>query len=229
MCGRYSVLTEKEIIEVRKILKEWLTLKVNRDSFEFYEKPPWDEVVPTGAAPVVIQDGDGASFENLRFGFRETWASSGVIFNARADALSDEKKMFSQHTNTGRCVVPAAEYYEWKYPRTEDGKKKRKEGVKHRIKDRDGNLLFFAGLYRNTPDGKEFVVITKRPTGEVAAIHDRMPVILRVDQLEDWLTGQIPVKDLQNMAFDAAVEACEVPEKPADGGKDEVEGQMRLF
>ena len=39
MCGRYTALTEDEVIEVREILKE-LSFRIVRDEFDEYNKEP---------------------------------------------------------------------------------------------------------------------------------------------------------------------------------------------
>ena len=203
MCGRYTVLTEDEIIEVRSIINE-VSLKIARDELTNLNEPePRQEVAPTNNAPVITSDGGELVFEHAKFGF-ERWDGKGVIINARAETAKD-KPMFKSHVSHGRCVVPASGYYEWK-PEASQRKK-----VKHLIKDQGGNLLFMAGLYRDGKDGREFVIITKDPVGEVAGIHDRMPVILKTDQLEPWLTGDLPIDDLTGLDYDCSVEPCEAP------------------
>ena len=193
MCGRYSVLTEDEIIEIRKILRDW-AMKIVKDDFEEYDKED-GEVFPTDHAPVITMGEDGVSFENLRWGFRK-WDGKGVIINARVETIQT-KSMFAQHLTAGRCVVPAGEYFEWE--------RVGKEKIKHFVKDREGNLLFMAGLYRDTKDGREFVIITKEAHGDILKIHDRMPVILRTDQIESWLNGTLAPDEIVSEAFNAEV------------------------
>ena len=203
MCGRYTVLTEDEIIEVRSIIKE-ISLKLARDELDGNEEiRGLPEIAPTNRSPVVTSNGSELSFEHARFGF-ERWDGKGVIINARSETVK-EKSMFKNHIQAGRCVVPASGYYEWK---AVDGQKKKD---KHLIKDKSGNLLFMAGLYHDGKDGREFVIITKDPVGAVVEIHDRMPVILRVNQLEPWLSGAMPIDDLASLDFECIGESCEPP------------------
>lgn len=204
MCGRYTVLTEDEIIETREILKK-LSLRIVRDEFEEYDEVP-GEVFPTKDAPIITENNGGIAFESGKWGFKK-WNSSGVIINARSETIRN-KSTFSKHLETGRCVVPAAEFFEWE--KLSKGKKK------HYAKDRDGNLLFMAGLFRDVKDEnsskgyiREFVIITKEATGEMAKIHDRMPVILRVEQIESWLTGEMTPEDIEKMEYDISVNPCE--------------------
>lgn len=221
MCGRYTVLTEDEIIEIREILKN-ISLHIVRDDFEEYDEASASnggtvEVFPTSNAPVITNNNDGIGFESVRWGFKK-WNSPGVIFNARSETIRN-KSTFSKHLETGRCVVPASEFFEWE--KHDRGKKK------YYAKDKDGNLLFMAGLYRDVIDEndssrivREFVILTKEATGEMSKIHDRMPVILRVEQIEPWLTGEMTPEDIEEMEFDVSVNPC-------DEGN--TEGQLSLF
>ena len=197
MCGRYTVLTEREIIEIREILQE-ISLRIAKDEFTDYVERP-GEIRPTDSAPVITSNRDGIFFESAKWGFKK-WSGSGVIINARSETVKSAG-MFKGLVNTGRCVVPAADFYEWQ--KLEKGKKK------HYAKDKAGNLLFMAGLYRDTDEGREFVIITKEAAGEMAAIHDRMPVILKVDQIEAWLNGVLSPDDLPAMDVFLSVVPCE--------------------
>ena len=215
MCGRYSVLTEDEVIEVRKIIND-ISLRLARDEFENYEEAQ-QETMPTDRAPIVTSNGDELAFELVQFGF-ENYTSKGVIINARAETVT-EKSTFKRHIQNGRCIVPASGYFEWKTP--VEGQKKK---IKHMIKDEQGSLLFMAGLWRDGKDGREFVIITNEPVGVIIDIHDRMPVILRIDQLEAWLSGAMPIKELASTEYDCSGVPCEEPEESAA----EI-GQIRLF
>jgi len=211
MCGRYSALTEEEIIEIREVIRE-VSLRIAADELGVGDVPDGaarrGEVFPTDVAPVIIGAGDAAvSFENLRWGFKK-WDGKGVIINARSETV-ETKGMFKHLLAVGRCVVPAGEYYEWKA----EGKKK----VKHFIKDAAGHILFMAGLYRDTPDGREFVILTKEAVGGAEKIHDRMPVLLRANQMEDWLGGTLPIDVVVEPDFNVMVVPC-VPDAPAADG-----------
>jgi putative SOS response-associated peptidase YedK len=213
MCGRYTVLTEDEIIEIREILQD-LSLRIVKDEFLEYDEKA-GEICPSDHAPVIIKNEEGISFESVKWGFKK-WNGSGVIINARFETIT-MKSTFSKCIEAGRCVVPAGEFFEWEKLASGihfAGKKK------HFIKDKNDNILFMAGLYHDTEDGREFVIITKKATGEMKNIHDRMPVILRVDQIESWLSGKLFPDDLEKLDFDLLVTPCE-----DDDGND----QLSLF
>ena len=197
MCGRYTVLTEDEIIEIREILKG-ISLRIVKDEFTDYNEQG-GEVYPTNSAPALVGTKRGIAFESVKWGFKK-WKGSGVIINARCETIR-LKSTFSKLIEAGRCVIPAGEFFEWE--KLEKGKRK------HFIKDENDNILFMAGLYRETEEGREFVILTKKATGEMKKIHDRMPVILRVDQLEKWLSGEMLPDDLEKLEYNVAIAPCE--------------------
>ena len=202
---------------MREIIKS-VSLRLARDDFENYEETCKQEVVPTEPSPVITSNGEELAFENAQFGF-EKWDGKGVIVNARAETVN-QKSMFKDYVNNGRCVVPVSGYYEWKQP--DEGQKKK---IKHHIKDRQGNLLFMAGLWRDGKDGREFIIITKNPVGDIVNIHNRMPVMLRTDQLEAWLNGTMPIEELSLLDYDCFGVPLEEPEKEEPEGNE----QMSLF
>lgn len=200
MCGRYTVLTDDEIIEVREIMQE-VSLCIVHENLDILDDAG-DAVYPTNRAPVITSPGNSNEviFESAVFGF-EKWDGKGIIINARSETVH-ETPMFKKHINTGRCVIPAAGYFEWQ----KNTKSKKK--IKHLIKDKDEKLLFMAGLWRTGKNSREFVIITKEPTRHIADIHDRMPVMLRINQLDDWLSGKMKIETLAKLAFECIGEPC---------------------
>jgi putative SOS response-associated peptidase YedK len=93
-----------------------------------------------------------------------------LLINARSETahvLDSFREAFARR----RCVIPADGFYEWK-----GGGETRQPFWLH---PPDGRLLLFAGLYDEGPDGEmRFTVLTTTANRVVAALHDRMPVIL---------------------------------------------------
>ena len=207
MCGRYTVLTEDEIIKIREILRD-ISLGLVRDEIGIRGEIDGNrkEVFPTNTAPVITRDKFGVNFENIKWGFKK-WQQEGVIINARAETLK-EKSIFAKHLFSGRCVVPAGQFFEWE--KLQKGKRK------YYAKDREGNLLFMAGLYRNVRDSesesgfsREFVIITKESVRDINRIHSRMPVLLRTDQIEPWLSGKLSPEDLVDSYYEIEISPAE--------------------
>jgi putative SOS response-associated peptidase YedK len=95
------------------------------------------------------------------------------LINIRAETAS---RKFASAFAHRRVVVPADGFYEWSG----------KQPVL--FKPRTGGIFVFAGLAEQLPDGREaFAVMTMAADGEIARIHDRMPVILARDAVQAWL------------------------------------------
>jgi len=162
--------------------------------------PSWN-VAPTDRVPIVIDsipktaddDVPVRRLESARWGLVPNWAkelqAGPPTFNARIETLS-EKRTFSAALAKRRAVVPATGYYEW---RTVDGVK-----TPFFIHLPGGQLFAFAGLYEwwrnpvaaeDSPDRwvLSTTIITRDATGELASIHDRMPVFLQPELVGEWL------------------------------------------
>ena len=114
MCGRYSVLTEEEIIEIREIFSDIFSPDANDKNVIIKGKKGVDEVRPTDHSTVIISQGKGmVSFQDMRWGFKHWDGKGKPIINARVETLAT-KSMFAPLLTAGRCVVPTGHYYEWK-------------------------------------------------------------------------------------------------------------------
>ena len=83
------------------------------------------------------------------------------------------------------CIIPAAYYYEWEHFKSPDGKVK--TGDKYAIQPTGCTVTWLCGLYRIEEGYPVFVILTKEPTIELGKIHDRMPMMLPKDKIEDWI------------------------------------------
>jgi len=105
-----------------------------------------------------------------------------TIVNARSETVFDK----SAYAGVGRAVIPAEGWYEW------TGTTGRKTA--HAIRPRGGGLLAFAAIHDvwTGPGGvqvPQVAPVTCAPSGDVVAIHDRMGVLLRPQDVPLWLTA----------------------------------------
>ena len=105
------------------------------------------------------------------------------MINARAESLT-EKPAFKDLVGTRRCIIPADGFYEWR----KEGRRKVPMWVHLKSKESFG----LAGLWDvwRKLDGKKvesFTIITTEPNDLIQPIHNRMPVILRPEDEEQWL------------------------------------------
>lgn len=128
--------------------------------------------------------------------------SQSQAINARSESVH-EKPTFRSAFKTHRCLVPASGYYEWA---TELGRYKTKQPVF--ISRDDNKLLAFAGIYDRwiSPEGEikdSVAIITRDAVGDLAKVHNRMPVFLPRDRWNAWMDSNLtevdPVRALMNI------------------------------
>jgi putative SOS response-associated peptidase YedK len=157
---------------------------------------PRFNVAPTQPVPVVVPADDGFELRRMRWGLVPHWARKDAkaafkMINAKAETLL-EKPAYRALVRSHRCLIPADGFYEWRV--CEDG---RKQPVRFTLAD--GSLFGFAGLCTGWLDEtgwahESCVVVTTRPNDLVAAVHDRMPVILRRQLETEWLDPTVSVE-----------------------------------
>ena len=49
-------------------------------------------------------------------------------------------------------------------------------------------MTWLCGLYRIEDGYPVFVVLTKEPTAELSKIHDRMPLMLPKERIDEWIS-----------------------------------------
>jgi putative SOS response-associated peptidase YedK len=195
MCGRFTLSVEAEVLALR------FHAQIERGAYT-----PTYNAAPSQALSVILND-DPESIVRADWGFVPHWADGreGVkaVINARAESVAD-KPFFRSAFKDNRCLVLADGFYEWRRSQTE-GK------VPYRIALRSREPFAFAGLWSQVHDSSgslhsTFCIITTTPNELVAKIHDRMPVILRQEDEEDWLNPQLGLDEAKAMLSPYPVE-----------------------
>jgi putative SOS response-associated peptidase YedK len=186
MCGRYTIFTEDEIIEMREIINE-ISKTFGPQAIKT------GEIFPADTVPLVALADGKIEVTRGTWGFPSWEPGKRPIINARSESAR-EKRMFAEPLRQGRCVVPSTGYYEW----MREGKK---AADKFMLREPGSKMLYMAGVQRQYQDkGGEwrnhFVILTREPTAFISAFHDRMPVILRKDEIARWLRSDEHVLDV---------------------------------
>lgn len=176
MCGRYVLKsTGKELKQALRLVAEPV-LKARYN------------LAPLQAAPVVLNSTPRVLSE-ARWGLLPIWAKDTKIasrlINARSEAAADTPSFRDAVKRRRRCVVPCDGFYEWR----RDGKLR----LPYYITPVEGGLLTLAGLYSTwkTPEGMPvltFTILTMAANEDVRPLHERMPVFVRADMREAWLS-----------------------------------------
>ena len=188
MCGRYVIAPPDE--EILSMIREINRTKL-AEMFREINQPPITgagEILPSSVVPVIAtsRTGEQKVFP-MKWGFRQTGADGKrgkLLINARAETAS-EKPTFREAWQKHRCVIPASWYLEWEHIPTPLGDKT--PGDKFAIMPRGARTTYLCGIYRFEDKIPHCTILT-RPSGEsVAGIHDRMPLILPREAIDDWI------------------------------------------
>lgn len=176
MCGRYYVDsdTAKEIEQIVRNLDR----KLQRTSaFSARDIHPGDK------APVLVASQNEIDIDMKTWGYHG-FEDNKLIFNARSESAL-EKRLFREGIIHRRTVVPATWFYEWN---------KNKEKSTFYIEETP--ILFMAGIYNRYPEGDRFTILTTQANASMEPVHNRMPLILTLEQVYEWLLEERTVEAL---------------------------------
>ncbi|SED18578.1 Putative SOS response-associated peptidase YedK [Rhizobiales bacterium GAS188] len=206
MCGRYAITSSPELL---------------RDAFGYVEQPnfpPRYNIAPTQPVPIIRRErrGDGVAtrhFVLVRFGFIPAFVkdpkSFPLIINARSETALD-KPSFRAALMRRRCLFIADAFYEW-----QAGRKPKRVFMLRRP---DATPFAMAGLWEcwMGQDGSEIdtaCILTTTANGTLAALHERMPVIIDPKDYGPWLDCDgVEAREAIRLARPAADEALELIE-----------------
>lgn len=161
MCGRY-VTEEDTSIDMKKLYTD---LRLAYPDVKLKS----GEIFPTDTVPILC--GEDCLPVPGKWGFQGN--NNSLLINARAETALT-KPTFRDCVLYRRCVIPTNGYYEWS-----------KSKEKYRFNQPDSPLVYLAGLYRSTPEGLRFVILTTNANQSVE-IHPRMPLVLPSSHLSLW-------------------------------------------
>ena len=178
MCGRYFI---EESPELRPIIEA-----MNRSPLmEKFQKSSavlsQGEIRPTNVAPVIASSKAGN-----RAVFPMKWGFTGktLLINAKTETAAI-KPTFREAWACHRCIVPASWYFEWEHMTMNDGKKK--TGDKFMLQPKGSPVTWLCGLYRIEEGLPCYVILTREPSEEIRFIHDRMPLMLPDQCIDEWI------------------------------------------
>lgn len=211
MCGRF--LLESDIDEIIRSYNIYSKEITEYKKGDFY---------PSQEALIVMED-EKRNLASAKWGY--AYNNRRPVINARSETIM-KKSMFKDSFYSARCIIPVNQFYEWK----DIGNRKK---VKHRIGLKDSKLISLGGIYKINVDENynrqlTFVIITTEAEGSIRDIHSRMPLIIKNDELDEWLNKNTSIKIIEeilksNTAHKLTIEIC----KEKFNGNDYE--QLRIF
>ena len=178
MCGRYYLGESEET-------SFWIDKTMQSSLVKAWQK--WTgvktsgEIRPMDVAPVIASNRAGkTSAFPMRWGF----SGKSLMINARVETAA-EKPTYRDAWKTHRCIIPASHYFEWEHLISNDGKKK--TGAKYTLQPTGSTVTWLCGLYRFEDNLPAFVILTRDAAEGIRFIHDRMPVIMPKDLVNEWI------------------------------------------
>jgi putative SOS response-associated peptidase YedK len=175
VCARFTLRKKK----VREIADE-LEAELGPDDEPLYR--PRYNVAPTDLAWILELAGDARVLRPATWSYVVGDGARRLI-NVRGESVGSGAG-FREAFAARRCAVVTDGFYEW------PAAKGQAPTFFHRAGD---GLVLLGGLFQR-PRGDDaharFTVLTTRPNALVARVHDRMPVIVPVGQLERWLAAE---------------------------------------
>ena len=176
MCGRYQ-FTAEQCAEILQIVKE-----VERRHGAGAWAP--GEICPSATAPILISSGSSVHPELFSWGYK---TPGSLVINARAETAAD-KPMFRSSVASQRCVIPSTGFFEW------DAQKR-----KYLFKVPGEDALYMAGLY-SIREGKPcYCILTTAANDSMKDVHQRMPLVLKREQISLWLDHPEAARDFLHM------------------------------
>lgn len=144
------------------------------------------EVCPSAVLPVLASNKAG---ERRVFPMKWGFSQSGkLLINARAETAAD-KPTFRESWLKHRCVIPVSWYFEWEHD------VKKKAGQKYALKPEAPGLVLLAGLYRMEDSLPAFVILTRPADEKLVWMHNRMPVMLPLQEAKNWIRPDTDPED----------------------------------
>jgi putative SOS response-associated peptidase YedK len=190
-CGRDVQIAPFQLIGQHGIAKHTKVWSL-RDLFRITEPlpnwPPNYNVAPAHIMPVVRPIDSGSELAMMEWGLIPFFSRDGkrsfTTFNARSEELRS-KPMYREPFKKRRCVVPATGYIEFTGPKGDK--------TARLFTRTDGKPIALAGLWdrwtsADKAERKEtYTVVTTAPSAFAGQFHDRMPMVLELEDAEAWL------------------------------------------
>lgn len=178
MCGRFTISVS--IDQLRDYLKSYYQIDIDESLFDVprYNVSPGQDVI------AIIFDGKKYRVGLLKWGYIAPFSQDEkrIMINAKAETIH-QKVSFSHAFKHKRCLILADGFYEWV--------KNDKEKLPYRIIKKDATLFPMAGIYNTytKSDGTKVhttLIITTQSNELMKNIHDRMPVIIKENDIKNW-------------------------------------------
>ena len=224
VCGRITLLFDDELMAVVEAIARKTAVKPLAFAGETRERA---QARVGGHAPVLAPLGGSLSAENMHWGIEVPW-SKKLVFNTRLESALGGSSMWKTPMQEGRCIVPAASFFETHATETiSNPKTNRPLKRAYEFTRNDNEPLLLGGV----SSGNHFSIVTTQPNSDVVSVHPRMPLVLDFQEIPLWLEGDL--KEIAQLADRANISMTSKPDASQPGGSLNQDGdsgcQLSLF
>ena len=180
MCGRYYVDEEsnQELLKIIRNLDKRLQGSHNPKTNSPYTVKT-GEIYPSHVVPVIANESNLIQYQPYIWGFQNN-KNRSLIINARGETAPD-KFMFSKPFTNMRVVIPASGFFEWSHDQNKQ---------KFCFTDPNSTLMYMAGIATLDLNLSRFVILTTAANTSMKAIHHRMPILLKKEEIQDYILSK---------------------------------------
>ena len=176
MCGRFINLTKNNTL--KKIFNSKSVLTKDLRSYNI--SPSQNSYIIFKKNFINIEEAQwGYSFLDKKNNHEKN------IINSRIETITD-KLLFKDSYLKRKCLIPLNGYYEWAI--------KNDKKIPFFIHIPPCEPMYMAGIWKyidlTKNDNKVFTIITKRSNDNLSKVHHRMPVLLSVEEGEEYMNDE---------------------------------------
>lgn len=179
MCGRMNITDNEGIRLLMELvgMPSWPSIQARYN------------VAPSATLDVVVRNSESDALDHLEghWGLVPPWAKPGQfsspLINARSETVW-EKPSFRNLIKHQRVCVPVNGFYEWH--------REKSTKVPYFISPAASSAMFIAGIYQRSADRTDITLLTTAANQLMAPVHHRMPVIIDVENVAEWLFNDDP-------------------------------------
>ena len=168
MCSRYYIDSDIED-ELEKVVSD-VDQQICQKCFA-------GDICPTDMALIIEMTDQGLKLSTCKWGYLLS-KGKNLVINARVETVMD-KPAFQNGILYHRILVPASRFYEWNHLKE-----------KNSFTRPDAATLYIAGFCDWFENERRFVILTTVANDSMVKVHDRMPLILEKEQMEDWFNNE---------------------------------------
>ena len=177
MCNQFKL---PSLLNIKHYLVNDLNLPLAKTDTALPEN---QDVFPKQIAPVLLYQNNKLQLSPKSWGYPSPVDNKKVLFNARVERFYQQKpSMWDKSFARQRCLIIADKFFEYG-KKTYQAANNRKYHERYSFQDPDNPLTLIAGIY----DEQHFAMVTTEPNSVMALVHNRMPLVVRPEELRQWL------------------------------------------